>query len=72
MSDKNQRKLVTALSIVIALVASRPITRRLAEEIPERRGIEEDLLESVLQGLVWTGSFLVASMTVREVSRRLR
>ncbi len=72
MDDKNQRKLVTALSIVIALVASRPITRRLAEEVPERRGIKEDFFESVLQGVVWTGAFLVASVTVREVARRLR
>ena len=50
MSDKAQQRLLTILSIVISIGLSQPLTRFIAEKIPERRGIRDDVTEAVLQG----------------------
>lgn len=70
MSDKRQRQLVTGLAIVIAMVLTKPITRFIDEEIPERRGIRDDLTEAVLQGLVRTAAIFSASVLVRKLVSR--
>ncbi|HET7480191.1 MAG TPA: hypothetical protein VFJ72_11815 [Rubrobacteraceae bacterium] len=70
MSDKRQRQLVTALAIIIAMVLTRPITRFIDEEIPERRGIKDDLLEAALQGLVRAAAIFAASAIVRKLASR--
>ncbi len=70
MSEKMQRRLVTALSIAIAMGLSQPITRYISKEIPERRGIKDDLTEAFLQGLVRMAALFLASVMVRQLAAR--
>lgn len=70
MQDKTQRRLLTLGATVVALLISQPITNYVAEQIPERRGIKDDLLEALLQGLVRAVSIFVASMVVRQIAYR--
>jgi hypothetical protein len=68
MSDKTQRRLLTLLAIVIAMALTRPVSRFIEEEIPERRGIRDDLTEAALQGLVRMVAFFAASFLVRRLA----
>lgn len=68
MSESTQRRLVTLLSIGIAMGLSQPITNFIREEIPERRGISDDLLEAFLEGVVRMTSFFLASVIVRKLA----
>ena len=68
MSDKTQKQLVTLLSIGISIGLSQPLTRFIAREIPERRGIKDDLAEAVLQGLVRAVALVAASVIVRKLA----
>jgi hypothetical protein len=68
MSDETQRRLLTVLAIAIAMVLARPVTRFIEEEIPERRGIRDDLTEAALQGLVRAAAFFTASLLVRRLA----
>lgn len=70
MQDKTQRQLVTLISTVMALIISQPITNYIAEQIPERRGIKDDLLEAFLQGVVRAVSIFAASLVVRQIASR--
>lgn len=72
MSDKRQRQLMTLISLVVATVISQPITNYIAEQIPERRGIKDDLLEAALQGLVRAIAIFGASLAVRQIAGRRR
>ncbi len=65
MSDKTQRRLLTLLAIAIAMVLTRPVNRFIAEQVPERRGVRDDLTEAALQGLVRATAFFAASLLVR-------
>jgi hypothetical protein len=68
MSDETQRRLLTVLAIGIAMVLTRPVNRYISEQIPERRGIGDDLAEAALQGLVRAAAFFVASLVVRRIA----
>jgi hypothetical protein len=68
MSDKTQRRLLTLLAIAIAMGLTRPVNRFIAEAIPERRGVRDDLTEAALQGLVRATSFFAASLLVRRLA----
>jgi len=68
MSEQTQRRLLTVLAIGIAMVLTRPVNRYIAEQIPERRGIKDDLTEAALQGLVRAAAFFVASFVVRQIA----
>ena len=68
MSEKTQRRLLTLLAIAIAMVLTRPVNRFIEEEIPERRGIGDDLTEAALQGLVRAAAFFAASLLVRRLA----
>ena len=70
MSDQTQRRLLTLLAIGIAMVLTRPVNNFIAEQIPERRGIRDDLTEAALQGLVRTAAFFAASLIVRQLAGR--
>ena len=72
MSDKTQKRLVTLLSIGISIGLSQPLVRFIGEEIPERRGIKDDLTEAVLQGLVRVVALVVASVIVRRLAASRR
>lgn len=72
MDEQTQRRLLTVLSIVIGMVLSRPINNFIDEQIPERRGIKDDVTEAMLQGLVRLTAIFAASVIVRQVARRRR
>lgn len=72
MSDKTQQRLLTILSIVISMGLSQPLTRFIAEKIPERRGIRDDVTEAVLQGLVRAVALTLASVIVRQIAASRR
>jgi hypothetical protein len=72
MSDKTQKQLVTLLSIGISIGLSQPLARFIEKEIPERRGIKDDLIEAVLQGLVRAVALVVASVIVRKLAASRR
>jgi hypothetical protein len=68
MSEQTQRRLLTVLTIAIAMVLTRPVSRFIAEQIPERRGVKDDLTEAALQGVVRTIAFFTASLLVRRLA----
>jgi hypothetical protein len=68
MSDQTQRRLLTVLTITIAMVLTRPLSRFIAEQIPDRRGVGDDLKEAALQGLVRAAAFFAASLLVRRLA----
>ena len=68
MSDQTQRRLLTVLAIAIAMVLARPVSRYIDEQIPERRGLRDDLTEAALQGLVRAAAFFAASLLVRRLA----
>jgi hypothetical protein len=68
MSDQTQRRLLTVLAITIAMVLTRPINRFIAEQVPDRRGMSDDLKEAALQGLVRAAAFFAASLLVRRLA----
>jgi hypothetical protein len=70
MSDQAQRRLLTLLAIAMAMVLTRPINNFVAEQIPERRGLRDDLMEAALQGLVRMVAFFAASLLVRQLAGR--
>ncbi len=70
MSDQTQRRLLTLLAITIAMVLTRPVNNFIAEQIPQRRGVRDDLTEAALQGLVRTVAFFTASLLVRQLAGR--
>ena len=72
MDDKTQKRVQTMLSIVIAMVLSRPVNRFIDEQIPERRGPKDDLLEAILQGAVRMTAFFAASLLVRKLAEMRR
>ncbi|MGH3146182.1 MAG: hypothetical protein ACRDTR_10325 [Rubrobacter sp.] len=72
MSDQTQKRLMTVLSIAISLVLSQPLTRFIGEQIPERRGIRDDVSEAVLKGLVRMVALVVASVVVRKLAASRR
>ena len=72
MSDQTQKRLMTVLSIGISLVLSQPLTRFIGEQIPERRGIKDDVTEAVLKGLARMVALVVASVLVRQLAARRR
>ena len=72
VSDQTQRRIVTVLAIAIAMGLTRPVDRFIDEQIPERRGVRDDLTEAALQGLVRMTAFFVASFLVRKLTELLR
>lgn len=70
MDDQTQRRLLTLGATIVALAISQPITNYVAEQIPERRGIKDDLLEAFLQGVVRAISIFLASLAVRQIAVR--
>jgi hypothetical protein len=72
MSDKTQKQLMTLLSIGISIGLSQPLARFIDKEIPERRGIRDDLTEAVLKGLVRAVALVVASVIVRRLAASRR
>jgi len=72
MSDKTQKRLLTLLSIGISIGLSQPLTRFIADEVPERRGIRDDVTEAILKGLVRAVALTLASLIVRQIAASRR
>ena len=72
MSDGTQKMLVTALGIVGSQILARPLTKFIGEQIPERRGVRDDVLEAVLKGLARAVALSLASILVRQLALRRR
>ncbi len=70
MSDKAQRRLLSVLVIALFLALDRPMKQFIDEQIPERRGPRDDVMEAVLQGLARTAAVIVASALVRQLARQ--
>ena len=50
MDDRTQKLLLTALSVGLSALLSRPFTNMISEAIPQRRGVRDDAAEAVLKG----------------------
>lgn len=72
LSDNTQKQLVTVLGIVGSQILARPLTRFIEEQVPERRGVKDDLTEAVLKGLARVVAATLASILVRQLALRLR
>ncbi len=70
MSEQAQRRLLTILAIAIAMGLTRPLNNFIEEQIPERRGIGDDVAEAILQGLARASAIFLASVIVRQIARR--
>ncbi len=70
MQDKRQRQMMTLIATIVSIFISTPITNYVSEQIPERRGIKDDLLEAALEGVVRALSMLAASLAVRQIAGR--
>ncbi len=66
MNDETQQRLITLLAAGIAFGMSHAVVNRFID-IPEQRGIKDDVLESVLKGGTTAVSTLLASIIVRRV-----
>ncbi|QIN82422.1 hypothetical protein GBA63_06995 [Rubrobacter tropicus] len=72
MSDGTQKMLVTVLGIVGSQILARPLTKFIGEQIPERRGVKDDVMEAVLKGLARAAALTIASIIVRQLALRRR
>ncbi len=68
MDDATQQRLITLLAAGIAYVISHQVSERLID-IPEQRGIKDDVLEAVLKGATTATSTILASILVRRLFR---
>jgi len=68
MNDATQQRLVTILAAGIAYLISQYVTDKLID-IPEERGIKDDVLEAVLKGATTASSTILASVLVRRLFR---
>ncbi len=69
MSEQAQRRLLSALAIAIAMGLSRPLSNFIDEQIPERRGIGDDVAEAILEGLARATAIFAASVVVRQLAK---
>lgn len=72
LSDGTQKMLVTALGIVGSQILARPLTKFIGEQVPERRGVKDDVLEAVLKGIARIVALTLASIIVRQLALRRR
>ena len=72
MSDKAQRRLLSLLVIAIFLALDSPLKHLLTEQVPERRGPRDDVMEAVLQGAARMVAVIVASALVRQLAEQRR
>jgi hypothetical protein len=68
MDDATRQRMITFLAAGIAYVISQQVTNRFID-IPEQRGIKDDVLEAVLKGATTATSTVLASILVRRLFR---
>jgi len=68
MNDATRQRMITLLAAGIAYVISQQVTNRFID-IPEQRGIKDDILEAVLKGATTATSTVLAAILVRRLFR---
>ena len=68
MDDATQRRVITLVAAGIAYLISHQLTERYID-IPEQRGVKDDILEAVLKGATTATSTILASILVRRLFR---
>jgi hypothetical protein len=68
MDDATQQRVITLVAAGIAYLISHQLTERFMD-IPEERGIKDDVLEAVLKGATTATSTILASIIVRRMFR---
>ncbi len=68
MDDATQQRVITLLAAGIAYLITQQVVDRYIE-VPEERGIRDDVLEAVLKGATTATSTILASMLVRRLFR---
>ena len=68
MDDATRQRMITLLAAGIAYVISQQLTNRFID-IPEQRGLKDDILEAVLKGATTATSTVLASLLVRRLFR---
>ena len=68
MNDATQQRVITLVAAGIAYLVSHQLTERFID-IPEERGIKDDVLEAVLKGATTATSTILASIIVRRMFR---
>jgi len=66
MDDARRQQVVTLVAAGIAYVISHAVANRFID-IPEERGIKDDVLEAVLKGTTTAASTILASILVRRL-----
>jgi hypothetical protein len=68
MDDATQQRVITLVAAGIAYLISHQLTERFID-IPEQRGIKDDVLEAVVKGATIATSTILASLIVRRMFR---
>ena len=68
MDNATQQRVITLGAAGIAYLISHQLTERFID-IPEERGIKDDVLEAVLKGATTATSTILASIIVRRMFR---
>jgi len=68
MDDATQQRVITLAAAGIAYIISHQVTERFID-IPDQRGIKDDVLEAVLKGATTAASTILASILVRRLFR---
>jgi hypothetical protein len=68
VNDATQQRVMTILAAGIAYLISHQLIERFID-IPEQRGIKDDVLEAVLKGATTAISTILASIIVRRIFR---
>lgn len=66
-----QKRLVTILAGMLGALLSRPLTERFID-VPEERGIKDDIKEAALKAAATMASTIIASILVRQLLRAWR
>lgn len=69
MDDATRQRLITLLAAGIAYGISHYVTARYIN-IPEQRGVKDDILEAAIKGATTTAATIAASLIVRELFKR--
>jgi alcohol dehydrogenase YqhD (iron-dependent ADH family) len=68
VDNATQQRMITLVAAGIAYLISHQVTERYID-IPEQRGVKDDILEAVLKGATTATSTILASILVRRLFR---
>ena len=68
MDDATQQRTITLVAAGIAYLISHWVTERFID-IPDQRGVKDDVLEAILKGATTATSTILASILVRRLFR---